>query len=126
PNHLAAARAHLHAHPDLGRAHVHAVRQRAIKAGDNEHHRQQAEESSKPRKKAPDFQIRQIVLCALRHGRSGREARSPCRYTSEDVTSYLTSCILDPWGFQKMKWQLQDAKARFSELIEDSLQKGPQ
>jgi prevent-host-death family protein len=25
-----------------------------------------------------------------------------------------------------MKWQLQDAKARFSELIEDSLQKGPQ
>lgn len=25
-----------------------------------------------------------------------------------------------------MKWQLQDAKARFSELIKDSLQKGPQ
>ena len=25
-----------------------------------------------------------------------------------------------------MKWQLQDAKARFSELIEDTLLKGPQ
>lgn len=25
-----------------------------------------------------------------------------------------------------MKWQLQDAKARFSELIEDTLEKGPQ
>jgi prevent-host-death family protein len=24
------------------------------------------------------------------------------------------------------KWQLQDAKARFSELIEDTLEKGPQ
>ncbi len=24
------------------------------------------------------------------------------------------------------KWQLQDAKARFSELIEDALEKGPQ
>jgi antitoxin Phd len=24
------------------------------------------------------------------------------------------------------KWQLQDAKARFSELIDDSLEKGPQ
>lgn len=24
------------------------------------------------------------------------------------------------------KWQLQDAKARFSELIEDSLERGPQ
>jgi len=25
-----------------------------------------------------------------------------------------------------MRWQLQDAKARFSELIEDTLEKGPQ
>lgn len=25
-----------------------------------------------------------------------------------------------------MKWQLQDAKARFSKLIEDTLEKGPQ
>lgn len=25
-----------------------------------------------------------------------------------------------------MKWELQDAKARFSELIEDRLEKGPQ
>src|SRR6266550_827523 len=43
-----------------------------------------------------------------------------------DLTSHLTSHTM---AFQESfmaKWQLQEAKARFSELIDDTLEKGPQ
>jgi antitoxin Phd len=39
-----------------------------------------------------------------------------------DLTRHLTSHIM---AFMT-KWQLQEAKARFSELINDTLEKGPQ
>ncbi len=38
------------------------------------------------------------------------------------MTSHLTSYILTPVN----KWQLQDAKARFSEFLDAALQDGPQ
>jgi antitoxin Phd len=34
--------------------------------------------------------------------------------------------MMNPLKAPMTKWQLQDAKARFSELIEDTLTKGPQ
>jgi antitoxin Phd len=42
------------------------------------------------------------------------------------LTSLLTSLNMAMGKVTMTKWQLQDAKARFSELIEDTLAKGPQ
>jgi antitoxin Phd len=43
-----------------------------------------------------------------------------------ELTSHLTSHIMTFWEYFMTKWQLQEAKARFSELIDDTLEKGPQ
>lgn len=43
-----------------------------------------------------------------------------------DLTSHLTSHIMVFLEWFMTKWQLQEAKARFSELIDDTLEKGPQ
>jgi antitoxin Phd len=42
------------------------------------------------------------------------------------LTSHLTSHTMTFRGQFMTKWQLQEAKARFSELIDDTLEKGPQ
>jgi PHD/YefM family antitoxin component YafN of YafNO toxin-antitoxin module len=41
---------------------------------------------------------------------------------SLDLTSHLTSHIIEGMS----TWQVQDAKARFSELLDAALEKGPQ
>jgi prevent-host-death family protein len=43
-----------------------------------------------------------------------------------DLTSHLTSHTMAFQEWFMTKWQLQEAKARFSELIDDTLEKGPQ
>src|SRR5215469_3397436 len=42
------------------------------------------------------------------------------------LTSHLTSHIMRGGALFMTKWQLQEAKARFSELIDETLEKGPQ
>jgi len=50
-----------------------------------------------------------------------------CKKSSaSDLTSHLTSHTMAFQGWFMTKWQLQEAKARFSELIDDTLEKGPQ
>jgi antitoxin Phd len=48
-----------------------------------------------------------------------------CGFRSSSC-SFQTSHLINPLKIPMTKWQLQDAKARFSELIEDALAKGPQ
>ena len=43
-----------------------------------------------------------------------------------DLTSHLTSHTIEFHGWFMSKWQLHEAKARFSELLDDTLEKGPQ
>src|SRR6266705_6986179 len=45
---------------------------------------------------------------------------------SLNLTSHLTSHTMAFQEWFMTKWQLQEAKARFSELIDDTLEKGPQ
>ena len=47
PHHLAAARAHGHAHADFGGAAVDAIGQRSVEARSDEHDGEQAEESAR-------------------------------------------------------------------------------
>ena len=49
------------------------------------------------------------------------------RWTKMNLTSHLTSHTMAAFEEQLVtKWQLQEAKARFSELIDDTLERGPQ
>src|SRR5207245_10958029 len=43
-----------------------------------------------------------------------------------DLTSHLTSHTMTSRECSMTKWQLQEAKALFSELIDNTLEKGPQ
>jgi antitoxin Phd len=43
-----------------------------------------------------------------------------------NLTRHLTRHTMASWECFMTKWQLQEAKARFSELIDDTLEKGPQ
>jgi len=52
--------------------------------------------------------------------------RSERRKRTRQLTSQLTSHIVAEVGSPMAKWQLQDAKAKFSKVVDDAVAKGPQ
>ena len=72
PHHLAASRAHGHAHADFGGAAIDTIGQRSVEAGSDEHDGEQAEELSEAREHDLTGDGG-VVLRALRHGFDQRQ-----------------------------------------------------